>query len=56
MWGSEGWFRKLVPGYLSYFKPSFHPWERDTTELLRTARSQMGLDPEGREPHAQQVA
>jgi len=56
MWGRKGWFRRLVPGYLSYFKPSFHPWERDTTDLLRSARSLMGFDPEGREPHAQQAA
>lgn len=29
-----GHLTRLVPAYLSYFKPSFHPDERDTRELL----------------------
>ncbi len=50
MWGRKGWFRRLIPGYLSYYRPDFHPWERDTTGLLERARAALGFDPEGREP------
>ncbi|NOU30142.1 MAG: metal-dependent hydrolase [Polyangiaceae bacterium] len=28
LWVSPGWFRKLLPAYLDYFRPSFHPWQR----------------------------
>ena len=50
MWGRKGWFRRLIPGYLAYYRPGFHPWERDTTALLRRAREALGFDPEGAEP------
>jgi predicted metal-dependent hydrolase len=23
-----GWFRRLVPAYLAYFRRDFHPWDR----------------------------
>ena len=49
LWGNPGWFRKLVPAYLDYYRPGFHPWDRDTTEALRRAREKLGFDPEGRE-------
>ncbi|MDB4986080.1 MAG: hypothetical protein JWN04_1258, partial [Myxococcaceae bacterium] len=29
-----GGFLRLVPTYLSYFRPSFHPWDHDNTKLL----------------------
>jgi predicted metal-dependent hydrolase len=28
-WGPRGRFTKLVPGYLDYYRPDFHPWQRD---------------------------
>lgn len=49
LWGNPGWFRKLVPAYLDYYRPGFHPWDRDTTEALARARAKLGFDPEGRE-------
>lgn len=52
MWGREGWFRRLIPGYLDYFRPGFHPWDRDSSALLKRARAALGFDPEGREAHA----
>jgi predicted metal-dependent hydrolase len=55
-WGREGWFRKLVPGYLDYFRPSFHPWDRDTSELLRKVREELGFDPDGDETLAASAA
>jgi predicted metal-dependent hydrolase len=30
-----GSLRKLIPGYLRGFRPSFHPWQHDNSELLR---------------------
>lgn len=41
LWVRRGLFRKLVPAYLEYFKPSFHPNDRDTTGLLRTWRERL---------------
>jgi uncharacterized protein len=29
MWVSPGWFRRLVPAYLDYFRRDFHPWDRE---------------------------
>ncbi len=34
MWLWPGWFTRLVPAYLSYFRPGFHPDDRDTRALL----------------------
>lgn len=34
LWLRRGLFRRLVPAYLDYFRPSFHPNDRDTTALL----------------------
>jgi predicted metal-dependent hydrolase len=28
MWVYPGWFRRLVPPYLDYFRRDFHPWDR----------------------------
>ena len=37
-WGPRGVFTRLVPAYLAYYRPSFHPWERDDRELLARFR------------------
>jgi hypothetical protein len=29
LWVRPGWFLKLVPSYLDYFRPGFHPWQRE---------------------------
>ncbi len=28
LWVTPGWFRRLVPAYLDYFRRDFHPWDR----------------------------
>jgi predicted metal-dependent hydrolase len=28
LWVSPGWFLRLVPAYLDYFRRDFHPWDR----------------------------
>ena len=34
LWIYPGYMTRLVPAYLAYFKPGFHPSERDTQALL----------------------
>ncbi|MBA3499085.1 MAG: metal-dependent hydrolase [Myxococcota bacterium] len=38
MWIWPGYFIRLLPAYLSYFRPGFHPDDRDTRTLLATWR------------------
>ncbi len=40
-WLRPGLFRKLIPAYLDYFRPGFHPGDRDTTSLLATWRERL---------------
>jgi uncharacterized protein len=41
MWITPGYFRRLVPGYLAYFRPRFHPDDRDTEALLADWRERL---------------
>jgi predicted metal-dependent hydrolase len=34
LWITPGYFTRLLPAYLEYFKPGFHPDDRDTRALL----------------------
>ena len=38
MWGKPGVFRKLIPSYLKYYSPKFHPWNHDARELVDRAK------------------
>lgn len=38
-WGPRGLFTKLVPAYLEYFRPDFHPWQRDDRALVEKWRA-----------------
>jgi predicted metal-dependent hydrolase len=40
-WVRPGLFRKLIPAYLDYFRPGFHPGDRDTTALVATWRERL---------------
>lgn len=44
LWGRPGWFRKLIPAYLDYYRPDFHPWQRDTRALLAKWKRELDLD------------
>ncbi len=33
-WGKPGWFRKLIPAWLEYFRPDFHPWQQDNQHFI----------------------
>ncbi|MDX5328765.1 MAG: metal-dependent hydrolase, partial [Marinobacter sp.] len=34
MWGKDGAFSSLIPTWLEYFKPGFHPWDKDNSEVI----------------------
>ena len=36
-----GYFTRLVPAYLAYFRPRFHPNDRDTRALVRAWRERL---------------
>lgn len=44
LWGRKGWFRKLIPAYLDYYRPGFHPWQHDTRALLEQWKQELDLD------------
>lgn len=33
-WGPRGFYTRLIPAYLDYYRPGFHPWQSDDTALL----------------------
>lgn len=39
-----GWLRKMGKAYLSYYKPSFHPWQRDTTNAMNHWKAVYGIE------------
>ena len=39
--GNPGPLRRLVPDYLAWFKPGFHPWEQDNRELVKPLQAEM---------------
>lgn len=41
MWGRNGTFSSLIPTWLGYFKPGFHPWDKDNSELIADFKTQI---------------
>ncbi|GAA0845466.1 metal-dependent hydrolase [Marinobacter szutsaonensis] len=41
MWGRNGTFSSLIPTWLEYFKPDFHPWDHDNSELIARFKEQI---------------
>ncbi|KEF29920.1 hypothetical protein D777_03096 [Marinobacter nitratireducens] len=41
MWGKDGTFSSLIPTWLEYFKPNFHPWDHDNSELIGRFKAQI---------------
>jgi uncharacterized protein len=41
MWVSPGWFARMIPAYLAYYRPGFHPDDRDTTALIEVWRDRL---------------
>jgi predicted metal-dependent hydrolase len=40
MFGKPGPFRRVLPAWLAWFKPGFHPWQHDNRYLLDSLRSE----------------
>jgi predicted metal-dependent hydrolase len=34
LWGSPGVLRRMIPDWLDYFKPGFHPWDHNNAHFL----------------------
>lgn len=34
-WGPRGYFTRLIPSYLEYYRRDFHPWQRDDRPLIQ---------------------
>ncbi len=47
LWVSPGIFRPLIPAYLDYFRPDFHPWKRTPGGAFAAARAELALEPKG---------
>ena len=43
LFGKPGALRKVFPMWLSYFRPSFHPWDHDDRHLIAKAEHEMRL-------------
>lgn len=41
LWSPKGLFPKLLPQYLDFFRPSFHPLDHDTVQLLEDWREKL---------------
>ncbi|MEC7376065.1 MAG: metal-dependent hydrolase [Pseudomonadota bacterium] len=41
MWGRNGTFYSLIPTWLEYFKPGFHPWDHDNSELIARFKAEI---------------
>jgi len=41
LWGLNGTFSSLIPAWLDYFKPGFHPWDKDNSELVARFKSEI---------------
>ena len=46
-WFDPGWFAQTIPGYLSYYKPRFHPWQHDNSQLVARYIGQVNISRNG---------
>lgn len=45
MFVNPGTFRKVIPDWLEWFKPGFHPWQHDNRNLLADAQREYDAQP-----------
>lgn len=43
LWGWPGPLRRMLPDYLSYYRPGFHPWQHDNSQLVRRWKEEQAL-------------
>ena len=41
MWGIKGTFSSLIPTWFEYFKPGFHPWDDDNSDLIESFKKEI---------------
>jgi predicted metal-dependent hydrolase len=41
LWGRPGILRRIVPDWLAFFRPSFHPWDVDDRHLIAAAEREL---------------
>ncbi|MBE0486630.1 metal-dependent hydrolase [Marinobacter sp.] len=41
MWGKNGAFSSLIPAWAEYFKPGYHPWDKDNSELIARFKAEV---------------
>ncbi len=41
LWGKNGTFSSLIPSWLEYFKPGYHPWDHDNSELIARFKAEI---------------
>lgn len=56
MWGRKGHFRKLIPSYLQYYLPDFHPWQHDSRAVLEKWKQELKLDDKAAEKKTEATA
>lgn len=39
LFGKQGYLTRLIPNWLQYFRPDFHPWQHDNSELVARYRA-----------------
>jgi predicted metal-dependent hydrolase len=44
---SPGPLRRVIPAYLAYYRPGFHPWDIDSSALLETWRAHQAAASQG---------
>ncbi|MCH8497822.1 MAG: metal-dependent hydrolase [Marinobacter sp.] len=40
-WGRDGAFSSLIPIWLDYFKPGYHPWQHDNSALIKRFKDEI---------------
>lgn len=41
LWGKNGTFSSLIPAWFGYFKPGYHPWDQDNSELIARFKAEI---------------
>jgi predicted metal-dependent hydrolase len=45
LFGTDGGMLRLLPSYLAYYRPSFHPWQHDNRHLLEAWKQELQGSP-----------